>query len=140
MGQVIFLDSMVFIYLFEEDQRFISQVRPIFKSIESSQFIGITSLMSLIETLSPSKYTTDHLTQNEITRFFQETPNLSIFPIDVQISLEAARLRRENTSLKTPDAIQLATALVHQAGTFITGDSKLKNLHLPNLKISILGN
>lgn len=73
-------------------------------------------------------------------RFFQETYGLTVYPIDWIISTEAARLRRETTSLRTPDAIQLATALVHNATHFVTNDDRLKGVKRLPFKILTLSN
>jgi predicted nucleic acid-binding protein len=50
------------------------------------------------------------------------------------IAEEAARLRA-NYSLRTPDAIQLATAVRSGASSFLTNDSKLPSLTSLNVLI-----
>ena len=138
MGKLIALDSMVFIYLFENDERYRDFVEPLFQQIESQKVSACTSMISLIETLSPAKLSGDECVTNELTRFFQETPGLTVHPVSWEVAQEAAKLRRENPHLRTPDSIQIATALVHKAGTFITYDVKLKKLKIPGLVIKIL--
>ncbi len=135
MGQIVALDSMVFIYYFETDPRYIKFVDQLFSQIESGESQATTSIISLIETLSPSKYIEDTITRNKIEYFFRHALNLSVIPIEWEIATESARLRRENHTLKTPDSIQLATALTHHADAFITNDNRLKGLSFPKLKI-----
>ena len=135
MGQIVALDSMVFIYWFEQDERFILQVEPWFTKMETGKIEAITSIVSPIEVLSATKFQSDPEKLNVFTHFFSETENLTIYDVNWEIGQEAAKLRREHKSLHTPDAIQLATALVHKADIFVTNDIKLQNLSLPNLKI-----
>ena len=129
---------MIFIYLFEDDARFIDEVHPILKNAESGKNGLITSVISVAETLSPSKYLVDKVTPTKVQRFFRETQGLIVYPVDWDIALEAARLRQKHRFLKTPDAIQLGTALVHRADVFLTNDIKLKRLSLPELTIQTL--
>jgi len=119
MGEKIALDSMIFIYLFEADSRYIQIVESLFEQVEQGEKQAITSTISVIETLSPWKYEHDSEKRIEITRFFEEMHGLVVYPVSWEISLEAAVLRRAYPSLRTPDAIQLATALIYQASYFI---------------------
>lgn len=139
MGQIIALDSMIFIYLFEADERFYEKTQSIFDQIESGEISAVTSEMSVIEVLSPEKYIKSDELRGEITRFFQESDGLGVLPVNREIALIAASLRRENKSLRTPDAIQLATAAVSGAGLFITNDRKLQKVKVGSMKIRILG-
>ncbi|KKU28652.1 MAG: hypothetical protein UX80_C0012G0010 [Candidatus Amesbacteria bacterium GW2011_GWA2_47_11b] len=126
---------MVFIYLIEKTEPYFTTCRHLLSLAESGQIIALSSIISVLETLSPSKYIPAEYTQTEIVNFFKSTPGVSICPVDWPICLEAARLRRENKFLKTPDSIQLATAIANHADFFITHDTRLQKLRLPNLKI-----
>lgn len=138
MGQIIALDSMIFIYLFEADERFYEKTQSIFDQIESGEIRSVTSEMSVIEVLSPGKYIDNDELRNEITRFFQESDGLSVLPVNREVALIAASLRRENKFLRTPDAIQLATAAVSGADLFVTNDRKLQKVKVGTMKIRIL--
>ncbi len=138
MGQIIALDSMIFIYLFGADERFYEKVQVLFDQIEGGEVSGVTSEMSVIEVLSPVKYIDSDELRGEITRFFLESTGLKILPVDREVGLVAARLRRENKSLRTPDAIQLATAVVSGAKLFVTNDKKLQKVKVNSMKIQIL--
>ena len=100
----------------------------IFEQLMSQKAALYTSIISVLETLSfpklyhlPDKVESYHL-------FFKTCRGLTIEPVDEPVSLAAAGLRRRHPSLKTPDSIQLATAIIHQAGCFITNDDRLKNI------------
>lgn len=139
MGQIIALDSMIFIYLFEADERFYEKTQSIFDQVESGEISAVTSEMSVIEVLSPEKYIESDGLRGEITRFFQESDGLSILSVNREIALIAASLRRENKFLRTPDAIQLATAVVAGAALFVTNDKKLQKVKVGSMKVRILG-
>lgn len=137
--KVIALDSMVFIYFLDASQPELHQAgKQLINKLLDGSFSGITSAISVTETLSDTKLKEDIERIENYTLFFYSTPNLTVYPVTIQIALEAARLRRENKYLRTPDSIQLATALVHQADVFITNDTKLQKLRFPNLKITRL--
>ena len=58
---------------------------------------------------------------------------LTTVPMTQEIAEEAARLRSIYRKIRTPDAIQLATAIHANASFFLTNDARLSSL--PNLKI-----
>lgn len=132
------LDSMIFIYLFEEDERFINKVKPLFKAIEKGNLKGVTSIVSPLEVLSAPKLEKELEKKNAFARFFQKTPNVTVHPLSWEIMEKAAGLRRKNTSLKAPDAIQLATAIEAKSRLYITNDKKLKKIRIKSLTIILV--
>ncbi len=50
---------------------------------------------------------------------------IDIFDITIGVAKEAAKIRAKY-NLKTPDAIQLATAIIFGADLFLTNDGRLK--------------
>ena len=88
-----------------------------------------------MEVLSATRLTEMTQQRDEIVRFFQETPNLTVVPVDWPVGNYAAQLRREHTNLRTPDSLLIATAFVHKASEFITNDTTL--LHLSNAPLSV---
>jgi predicted nucleic acid-binding protein len=52
---------------------------------------------------------------------------LTLFPVSEAIAEQAAHLRATH-NLRTPDAIQWATALQSSASTFLTNDVRLPNI------------
>ena len=128
---------MIFIYWLEEDPRYIKQLEPLFQQVESGHAQAVTSITSPLELLSTSNYQSE-TSRIEVQRFFQETPGLRVYEADWDISLTAAALRRQFRSLKTPDSLQLATALVSKAEVLYTKDQRLTAVSLPNLSIQTL--
>ena len=133
----IALDSMIFIYLFEDDPRYILRVKPLFEKIEIGDFKAATSIITPIEVLSAPNLRINTDKQLLFSRFFQNTPHLSIYDITWQIMEKAAELRRSNSALRTPDALQIATAIISGAKIFITNDLKLKRIDV-SIKILLI--
>ncbi|KKQ84424.1 MAG: PilT protein domain protein [Candidatus Woesebacteria bacterium GW2011_GWB1_38_8] len=135
---IVTIDSMVFIYLFEEDPRYIEKIKHFFEQMEKGKLNAITSMITPLEVLSAPRLEKDIEKTLAFTRFFQKTPNLTIYPIDWEIAQKASEIRRQNRYLKTPDSIQIATALIYNSKIFITNDQKLKNIKIESLKIILV--
>lgn len=130
---------MIFIYHFEQTEAYFRRVQEILSSAQKGESEIITSVVSVVEALSAPKYLNLSETIDEINYFFREAEFLKVIGLDWDIALETARLRREIESLRTPDAIQLATAVISGAEIFVTNDAKLKNMKTESIKIKIVG-
>lgn len=116
------LDSNIFIYHFEDNPQFASTCRKVLDKLLRNQLTAVTSVITIIELLSyPSPPNTIKLIKDA----FFEIPNLKLIEINIQIAIEAAKIRRDY-KFHTPDSVQLATALNSHARVFITNDKKLK--------------
>jgi predicted nucleic acid-binding protein len=122
---LIGLDTMVFIYHFEKNQRYFPITTFILNSIESGKVKALTSIVSLIEVLTGALKLKDKKLAEQYRLILTSFPNLQLLDLDQQIGSKAAELRA-NYDLKTPDAIQVATAIVSRADTFMTNDEGLK--------------
>lgn len=131
-NKLLALDSNIFIYHFESNPAFISYTSRIFTSLIKTSSYGITSIISLIETLS---YPSPGNVLEAIEEGFRTVPNLTVVEINHEIAVEAARIRR-SYGIRLPDAIQLATALHGKADIFITNDVRLQNFK--DIKIVLL--
>lgn len=120
--KTLFLDTNIFVYYFASHPQFGHQVRQIFEALSQDKFRAITSVITLTELLSLSGSDKE---VDTLKNHFLETPNLEIIDLNQEISIEAARIRREY-KFRTPDAIQLATAINSRAEVFVTNDKKLK--------------
>ncbi|WP_296621566.1 PIN domain-containing protein [Marivirga sp.] len=54
--------------------------------------------------------------------------NIDVFDIDIEVSRRAANLRA-NYNIKTPDSIQIATAIEKNADFFFTNDKNLSRVN-----------
>jgi len=69
--------------------------------------------------------------------FLQGLPGLEVHPMDEKVAKEGVRLRARY-GLRTPDALHLATALVHGATAFLTNDQEFRKAQGCGLEILIL--
>lgn len=126
-GKVVGLDTMVFIYHFEENQAYSPLTFSIFESLEKGNFNGITSILTLLEILVKPKKENNLLLTERYKLLFETFPNLQVKEINENIADIASTLRA-NYNINTPDAIQIATSLETQADIFITNDTSLKKI------------
>jgi len=126
-GKIVGLDTMVFIYHFEENQLYSPLTLSIFESLEKGNFNAITSMLTLLEILVKPKKENNLLLTERYKLLFETFPNLQVKEINENIADIASSLR-VNYNINTPDAIQIATSLEAKADTFITNDATLKKI------------
>ena len=124
---IIGLDTNPFIYLFERHPRYFSLVETLFTYLKSPEIQGITSVITLIETcVQPQRDGRD-----DLVRIYEQTllnsQQVHMHNIDVMLAKRAARLRAQY-NFRVPDALQLSTALEHEATLFVTNDRRLARI------------
>ena len=126
-GKIIGIDTMVFIYHFEESQIYSPLTFSIFESLEKGNFNGITSILTLLEILVKPKKENNLLLTERYKLLFETFPNLQVKTLNENIADIASTLRA-SYNINTPDAIQIATSLEAKADIFITNDATLKKI------------
>ncbi len=134
-GKVVSLDTTPLIYFTEQNLEYVEIVRPFFQAISNKEFEVVTSIVTLLEVLVIPKRKNDTETAQKYRDFLLEEDNVTTYLLNQGIAEEAAHLRAFYT-LRTPDAIQLATAIYAGASFFVTNDLRLPSL--PNLKVLTL--
>jgi predicted nucleic acid-binding protein len=131
-GQVVGCDTMPFIYYIEEHPHYLDVVDPFFDAIELGRLTVVTSIITLLEVLvHPFRDGDTKLVQKYRDILF-ESKGVETQLLTQKIAEEAARLRAIH-KLRTPDSIQMATAITEGASYFLTNDKVLPSL--PQLKI-----
>ena len=115
------LDTSVFIYHLEDHPRYAPATEIIFHSLEEGKNRGVTSFLTLMEILVRPKAEGRLEVARDYEYYLTTFPNLTLFPFELEIARKASDLRAI-ARIKTPDAIQLATALHHGATGFLTND------------------
>jgi predicted nucleic acid-binding protein len=69
--------------------------------------------------------------------FLEESSDFMVYPIDFLIAEKAASLRAKYM-LRTPDALQIATAIENNATLLITNDDGFKRVKEDELEILVL--
>lgn len=123
--QVVGLDTAPLIYFMEKHPIYHPVVRPLFEALAEGQFTAVTSTITLLETMvQPLR-----LNQGEVAQQYQDillqAENLTTYALSPAIAAKAAAFRAEY-NFRTPDAIQLATAVSANAQFFLTNDHALK--------------
>jgi predicted nucleic acid-binding protein len=134
---LVAVDTAPFIYFVEKHPIFCPRVRPLFLALEAGDCLAVTSTVTLVEVLvQPLRNGNEALAQ-EYREILRSSSALRVAPVSAEIAAEAARLRA-TFGLRTPDAIQLATAVTLQAAAFLTNDAQFSKLRLPGLEILVL--
>ncbi|HEX9961610.1 MAG TPA: PIN domain-containing protein [Pyrinomonadaceae bacterium] len=103
--------------------------------VENEEITGITSVISLCEVLiHPLRNQNLNLKQRYLD-ILQNSPNFFTKSINSATAQTAASLRAKY-NLRTPDALQIATALENGCDAFLCNDKDLKRV--TELKILIL--
>jgi len=125
--KVIGIDTMFFIYLFEKNKKYFSIIKELFDLIEKEKILAVTSMITPIEILSTPNIENYPEKQRLYLSFFKKMKNLKVIEIGWSLVEKASDYRRK-FSLRTPDAIQLATAIDSHAKVFLTNDSRFKKI------------
>jgi predicted nucleic acid-binding protein len=132
---VVGLDTSIFIYHLEDHPRYAPATETIFHSLEEGRNQGITSFLTLMEILVKPKAEELLEVARDYEYYLTTFPNLTLFPFELEIARKASDLRAMS-KIKTPDAIQLATALHHGATGFLTNDRTFEKV--TGLEIAVL--
>ncbi len=129
------LDTNCFIYYFESDYM-AEKLIPLFEAIEKGFVKGLTSVLTISEILvKPMTLGLDEVC-DEYVALLSTYPNLKIIPFNLDIAIRTAAVRA-GYNIKTPDAIQVASAIEEGASLFITNDLKLPET-IGKLKVVLL--
>ena len=117
----IALDTSVFIYQLEANPRYVALADCIFSWIEKPGHEAVTSTITMTELLVPSYRDKDEDRVDAFYGLLSTYPNLRWIAPDLETADLAAKLRAQYR-LRTPDALQAATAIRAQATGFVTND------------------
>jgi predicted nucleic acid-binding protein len=121
------LDTPPFIYFIERNPTYLNVVREVFRRITAGLPTAHSSVITLTEVLTqPYRVRNDALARR-YRRFLLRSPNFSLDAITADSAEQAADLRARY-GLRTPDALQIATALAVGCGAFLTNDARLKRV------------
>jgi len=115
------LDTSIFIYQLEANPRYIALADSVFSWVERAGHEAVTSTITMTELLVPSYRDKDEHRVDEFYGLLSTYPNLRWIPPDLETADLAARLRARYR-LRTPDALQAATAIQASATGFLTND------------------
>ena len=123
----IALDTAPFIYLLEENRRYLPLIEPVFQAIDRGEVDAVTSALTLLEVLVVPLREGSASLARRYEALLTSSRGLTLVEIDTSVSAGAAHLRAA-LGLKTPDALHLATAHQRGCSSFVTNDRRLPDL------------
>jgi predicted nucleic acid-binding protein len=134
-GAIVGLDTAPLIYFIEQNPTYIEIMRLFFRTLNQGEFTVVTSVITIPEVLVyPLRQGNTTLAQQYREILFNSQGLITI-DIVADIAEIAAQLRADY-NLRTPDAIQMATAIAQGASFFLTNDGRLPSL--PSLSVLVL--
>ena len=126
-AKVIGLDTPLFIYFLENNERYGELARITINGIEKGKWEGVTSTITLMEiTVRPWQLGRESVAR-EYEAVLVHFPNLSLVDVDRKVARAAAQLRAKY-NISPPDALQVAASLSYGAKAFLTNDKRLSKL------------
>ncbi len=124
-SQTVFLDTAPLIYFIEGNSEYQKGLNNFFSASDKGDLRIITSALTLLEVLVlPIKLNRQDLVE-QYKQILTSASGLEIIDINTTIAHKAAELRAKY-NLKTPDAIQVATAIEQGVKYLLTNDIRLK--------------
>ncbi len=125
-GEIVGLDTAPLIYFIEEHTTYLGALKEFFETVDKEEVNVVTSTITLTEVLvHPLR------SQNvDLAAEYREillNSNITTLDISSQIA-EYGALLRSQYNLRTPDALQIDTAIKSGAGFFLTNDTKLPKI------------
>ena len=134
-GRVVSLDSAPLIYFIEQNPIYLEMMRLFFRALNQGEFRVVTSVVTLLEVLVQPIRRGDTALAQQYRDILLNSGSLTTINISSAIAEEASQLRAAY-NLRTPDAIQMATAISQGASFFLTNDARLPSL--PGLAVLVL--
>ena len=126
-AKVIGLDTPIFIYFLENNERYGPLAQLTLNGIEKGKWQGVTSTITLMEiTVRPWQLGREAAAR-EYEAVLVHFPNLSVVDVDRNVARAAAQLRAKY-NVTPPDALQVAASLSFGAKAFLTNDRRLSRL------------
>lgn len=123
----IALDTSVFIYQLQANPKYVGLTDDIFVWLQRPKSQGVTSTITMTELLVQPYRDRNQQQADEIYGLLSTFPNLAWISPSLDIADTAARIRAEY-GLRTPDALQVATAIRSSATALITNDATFRRL------------
>jgi len=121
------LDTCIFIYHLEENPKYVPLTDVIFRWLVEPGNAAVTSTLTMTELLVPPYRQGDAQKLSAYTGLLATFPHLNWVAVSIEIADLAARYRAAHR-LRTPDAIQVATAVRLNATGLLTNDATLARI------------
>lgn len=133
-GARMMVDTAPIIYLLEGHQRLLEPFLPVFEKIDSGEYRGVISAITLAEVLAGPIQHGNEILADRYYQLLTAGSNWQFQEMNAELSLMAARIR-VRYRLKLPDAIQVASAVCSQSMALVTHDKDFSKVD----EIKVLG-
>lgn len=124
----LFLDTAPVIYFVEQHPGYTDRVNFVFDAIDQREILGVTSSVTLAESLiQPIRLKAEQL-QADFTELITQGRNTIFLPVGQSESVAAAKLRAQY-NLSLTDAFQVAVAIGAGCEAFLTNDRGLSRIN-----------
>jgi len=127
-GKFFAFDTSPLIYYIEQDLQYSPIADDLFDAIHLDKARAMTSVITLLEVLVQPLRRGRLDLAHEYRRILAGSKGISLCPIDADICELSAKLRSDYHWIRTPDAIQVATALRNGAELIVTNDERWRRL------------
>ncbi len=131
MGKRVAIDTNIFIYAIEDQTVLGRKARQVLDQVKLQKIEAFTSVLTIEEIMVKVFKEGGEAKIPLYLEYISGAGLITIREITKTVALQAAKLRAKY-NLRTPDALQLATAIVCKVDTFITADK-----HFPKNIIEI---
>lgn len=122
------LDTSIFIYYIEEHPRYLPLIEPVFQRVGQGRLEVVTSALTLLEVLVVPYRAGNLALAERYEALLTRSRGLRLIELGREQLRLAAHLRAVHSSLRTPDALQVAAALSARAKVLVTNDRQLPTL------------
>ncbi len=131
----VYLDENGFIYSIERIDPYRILLDTLWQTVSNRQITVVTSELTLLEVLVKPLKVGDATTATLFRTVLLHTPEVRMLPITQPVLEEAAKLRA-TPGLRTPDAIHMATTLLHSCALMVTNDNVFRRM--PEVPVTVL--
>jgi predicted nucleic acid-binding protein len=124
-SKTVFLDTAPLIYFMEGHSAYQPVLARLFALNDEGVFSFVTSSVTLLEVLVKPLREGQTAIAQQYRDILTTAAGIEVFDVTSAIAEQAAQLRAKY-NLRTPDAIQVATAIELGADYFLTNDNRLK--------------
>ncbi len=135
MTPLVYCDTNIFIAAFETAGALCDYAWGVLNAAERGAIDAVTSELSLAELLSKPPEDNPQLIRR-YQEIISSRVGLIVLPVDRPVLLQAAMIRRVAASVKLPDVIHLAPAIVGRCTHFLTSDQRLRPVGPAAVKLS----
>jgi predicted nucleic acid-binding protein len=125
--QGVVIDTMVFIYLFEDHPSFGGLCENLFNHIKAGVFSAVVTPISAAEVLVKPLEKNQLSIADKYRSAIRNMPNVTNIQFDVEIGFMAGSLRAKY-GMPLPDMFQVAAALAQPAKAIITNDRDFRRI------------